>query len=189
MLIDDTTYKLGVNNYNQIKTNKKLIVLGNTHTVNMNHYIGWGFRFGGKYKNTAHYTILVDGTVYNHYDTDYYSDVFNIPSLDKQSIFILLENVGVLTKSKNNNEYYTWIGDIYNGVDIIDKKWRSEKYWASYSDSQLKSAIDLCDELCVKHSIPKLVVPHNIKLDNLKDYSGILYKSNINTKYLDITPA
>ena len=37
--------------------------------------------------------------------------------------------------------------------------------------------------------IPKKIVSHNTKIDNLFDYTGVLYRSNLDKNYTDLNPS
>jgi hypothetical protein len=102
-----------------------------------------------------------------------------------------LENEGWLIKDLNNdNVYISNFGNIYKRVDdIIIRKWRSNKYWAPYTDEQLKSTTKLVIELCNKFNIPLEVINHNTKINKVNAYKGVLYKSNLNQYFTDVNPS
>lgn len=190
MIIDNKTYQLSKKNYVEIESNKKLIVLGHTNNSKMKHFIGWEKRMGGLYKKTAHFSISTDGTVYQHFDSKYSSRYFNNQSLNNKSIIILLENEGYLTKDSETNEFITWIGDIYKEKNnVFEKKWRNLNFWVGYSQEQFESAINLVNYLCTKHKIPKKTMNHNTKVNDLGDFSGIVYKANLEKYYTDLNPS
>lgn len=191
MIIDKETYYLTTNNYIGEETDKDKIVIGNTFSTNMNHYIGWSTRYNGKYKKTANYTVRLDGSIYEHFSPKYHSNFTDYISLDKTIISIVLENEGWLIKDLNNeNVYITNFGNIYNRVDdIIIRKWRSNKYWAPYTDKQLESTAKLVIKLCDEFNIPLEVINHNTKINKVNDYKGVLYKSNLNQYFTDVNPS
>lgn len=190
MIFDNKTYKLPDDNFVHALSLKKQIVIGNSFNHGMRHYIGWTHRFNGKYKKTAAFTISLDGTIYKHFDPNYCSEYFGNKDLDSKTIVILLENDGWLLKDDQKNSYITWIGDIYNkSGGIVEKRWRGFTYWSSYNEKQIESAVFLINELCAEFFIPKTILSHNTKVDNLKDYEGIIYKSNIDKQYTDLSPA
>lgn len=190
MTIDEEKYKLPLKNYIPHKCEKTQIVFGNTFNLNMKHVEGWLNRYNGNYKKTAHFTIDIDGNIFNHFDPNFTSKYFKDNTLNNKSIIILLENYGWLTKNINQNTYNTWFGDIYNmQSEVVEKKWRNQKYWLVYSEKQFQSAIDLSIFLCDKFNLPKFVMAHNTKIDNIKDFNGILYKSNIEKYYTDLNPS
>jgi hypothetical protein len=190
MKIDDKKYKLGEDNYTNVETIKKQIVIGHTSTSKMRHFDKWSNRLNGKYKKTAHFTIDINGNVYKHFDPTYFSETFGDIELDKKSIVILLENDGWLIKDSKKNEFINWIGHIYNKPDlVVEKRWRGYFYWAPYSTEQVNAALNLVNQLCEEFYIPKFVVPHNTKIEELDNFNGVLYKSNIEKHYTDLSPA
>ena len=190
MIIDDITYKLDINNYVPLKTNKKRIIFGNTFNHDMKHVIGWKHRYSGKYKKTAAFTIDVAGSVYQHYDPMYTSVFFNDINLDTESIVILIENDGWLSKDAENGEFITWVGHIYKEPKgIVEKKWKEHTMWCSYSKEQFQSAQDLVRLLCDKFSIPLTAISHNTKVVDIEEYEGVIYNSNLSKKNNDLSPA
>ncbi len=110
--------------------------------------------------------------------------------IDKKSIVILLENSGSLIKDGENNQFINWVGHIYNEPQaVVEKRWRNYQYWAPYSEAQVNSTVELVRKLCKEFYIPIFAVPHNTKLNNADDFEGVLYKSNLETHYTDLSPA
>lgn len=190
-MINHEKYKLTEKNYFKVETDKKRIVIGNSFSANMDHYIGWLTRYNGTYKKTAMYTIALNGEIYKHFDPKYYSEILGHKPFDESSISILMENEGWLIKDLNEeNKYITYVGNIYNRTDeVFVKKWRHNKYWAPYTQKQSDSLIYLINELCNQFDIPKNVIPHNTKIYNGYSHEGILYKSNLNTYFTDVNPS
>lgn len=185
----DKTYILPKENYLKIESIKKQIVIGNTNNHNMKHYIGWVNRHNGKYKKTAAFTIDGDGVIYKHFEPKYQSEYFNDLEQNNKSIVILLENDGWLTKDVEKNVFLSWLGYIYKEQEGFEKKWRAHDYWAHYKKEQIDSAVELVKELCNEFYIPLTAMTHNVKMNDLDDYNGILYKSNIEMYYTDLSPA
>jgi hypothetical protein len=185
----DKSYILSKENYTKIESIKKQIVIGNTNNHDMKHYIGWVNRYNGKYKKTAAFTIDTDGIIYKHFEPRYQSEYFNDLEQNNKSIVILLENDGWLTKDAEKNSFLSWLGYIYKEQDVFEKKWRAHSYWAQYRKEQIDSALNLVKELCNEFYIPLTAMTHNVKMNDLEDYNGILYKSNIEMYYTDLSPA
>ena len=185
----DKSYILPKNNYTNIESIKKQIVIGNTNNNNMKHYIGWVNRYNGKYKKTAAFTIDADGIIYKHFEPRYQSEYFNDLKQNNKSIVILLENDGSLIKDIEKNNFLSWLGYIYKEEDVFEKKWRTYNYWVQYKKEQIDSAVNLVKELCEEFYIPLTAMTHNTKMNDLEEYSGILYKSNIEMYYTDLSPA
>jgi len=189
MIIDDKKYELNTNNYTKIETQKKQIVLGNTFNDDMKHLVGWNTRYNSKYKKTAAFTIAKNGEIYQHFDPKYYSSYFNTNEQNIKSILVLIENYGWLIKDNKKNTFNNWLGGEYTGnKDILEKKWRDYMYWEPYNNEQLESTIYLILKLCSEFNIPKIAIGHNTKIDDLYEFEGILYKSNIEKHYTDLNP-
>ena len=190
MVVDKETYRLSSDNFNDTKTDKKRVIIGNTFNHDMKHFIGWGLRHNGKYKKTATYTIDKNGVIYEHFDPSFYSDYFTTGvGLNKSSIVILLENEGYLTKDEEKNIFITWTGDIYKEqTEVFTKKWREYEYWASYGDKQIESLIELICLLCDRFNIPYNAIGHNTKLSQINNEMGVIYKSNLDYYYMDPNP-
>ena len=189
MKINNQTYKLGIDNYIKKRHSKHQIVIGSTFSENMNHFNGWKTRNGGKFKRTAAFTIDIYGNIYQHYPVEFYSQFLGIIGLDEHIIPIVIENEGWLVKDITNDEYINYVGNIYNRKDsVIEKKWRSQKYWAPYTKEQLESTIDLCKYLCNMFGIEYQTIGHNTKFNGIYDYNGIVYKSNFDKHYTDLNP-
>jgi len=190
MNINNHTYKLSTDNYIKNRHSKHQIVIGSTLSENMNHVNGWKTRCGGKFKRTAPFTIDIYGNIYQHYPPEFYSEFFGIGGIDEHVIPILIENEGWLVKDIKNGEYINYVGNIYNRKEsVIEKNWREQKYWAPYTNEQVDSAIGLCKYLCKMFGIQLQIVSHNTKFDGIYDYNGIVYRSNFNKQYSDLSPA
>lgn len=190
MRIDNLTYILTPSNFVPIETEKKLIVIGHTFNHDMKHYVGWCHRYNGEYKKTAAFTITKEGDVYRHFSPRYYARFLTSNDLNVKSIVILLENDGWLIKNGERNEFLTWLGDIYKQPsEVVEKRWRGYIHWASYTSEQLESLAILVKTLCERYKIPLNVIGHNTKVDRLFDYTGVLYKSNIEKHYTDLSPS
>jgi hypothetical protein len=186
----NTDYKLTNLNYYEEIYEKKQIIIGSTLSVGMNHYDLWGKKINGKFKGIYHYTIGLNGIIYNHFDPKFYSTPLNLKDYDNFIISIALENEGWLAKDFNKNELITWSGDIYKRNDTpIEIKWRGKLRWAPYSEKQMDSLIKLCIKLAKDFNIPLKTVNHNTKIDNISKKRGIYYRSNYTINYLDVSPA
>ncbi len=186
--IDGKTYKLNVKHFIPIKTEKKRIVIGNTFNTDMKHVIGWENRLNGNYKKTAAFTIAKDGTVYEHFNPNFYSHFYKSHDINAKSITILIENEGWLLKNENN-QYINLLGSIYDKPnEVYTKKWRSFNYWVPYTKEQLNSAIELVEDLCKKFNITQKVINHNTKIDLYTSPYGVFYKSNLEPHYTDVNP-
>lgn len=189
MIINEEKFLLPTSNYLLNENIKKQIVIGHSFNHDMRHVIGWLHRNNGHYKKTAAFSIDAAGFVYKHFDPKYQSEIFEDKSLNDRSIVILLENDGWLIKN-SKKEFITWNGDIYNkNPEIVRVKWRGYEYWAPYSMQQIESAVELVIELVDRFSIPLNIMSHNTKITGLKEYEGIIYRSNLDKNNTDLSPA
>jgi len=146
------------------------------------------YRLNGKYEDVPHYVISKLGVVYQLFDTDHSSNTFNDPQIDKKQIKIAVENLGWLNKDTITGVLYNWIGDPYRGEPHI-RNWRNYYFWDVYSETQIKSLSELCNELFDKHKIIKQSVPSHGYLENASNFRGIVCKSNFSSIYTDINPS
>lgn len=190
MVINKTAYPLDENHYFGEVHEKQVISLGNTWSMDMDHWVGWKSRLNGKNKRTAPYTIDIDGNIYEHFNPKYYSKFLNHEAIDRHIIPILIENEGYLVKDLDSETYRNYMGRIYKREgEIVNRRWRNHTYWAPYNKEQLDSVVELIKHLRKEFSIRGLVMGHNTKYDNIYSVSGVTYKSNYNEYYNDVTPA
>lgn len=186
----DKLHLLNDNHYHKINTDKRQIVIGNTFSDGLNHVIRWNTRLNGKYTSTSSFTILKDGSIYLHFDPNYYSDFIGVKEIDMNLISIVLENQGWLMKDLINNKYLTWFGDIYNSDEpVFELKWRNHTYWSAYTDAQIESLSILCKYLCESFNIPLKVLSHNTNINMVEAYNGIIFKSNYSKYFSDVSPS
>jgi len=181
-------YMLDESNYIKEDTKKSKIVLMNTLNGGMSHVNGWRTRMNGEYKHTSAFTIDRDGVVHQHYPPEYWSKVFN-KKVDKEIIPISLVNYGYLKMENPETGFITWLRDIYNGEEVFEKRWRGYRYWEPYTEAQKNSAVSLIDGLCETFDIERNSVPYNIKIDSPESFNGIMYRSNFDKYYCDLSPA
>lgn len=184
------THLLGIQNFYQTEYKKTQIVVGNTFASGLDHVTRWQTRLNGKYKSTAPFTILRDGTIHLHFDPKHHSDFMGIKDIDRHCIPIVLENQGWLTKDLTNDRYLTWIGDIYNEEEeIVETRWRNHSYWSPYTEEQTDSLVKLCKYLCERFNIPLEAIPHNCNVTTVDNFEGITYKGNFSKYFSDVSPA
>jgi N-acetyl-anhydromuramyl-L-alanine amidase AmpD len=188
-MIDIETYRLNKNNYHQDEYEKRQIVLGNTFTSDMLHYVGWKTRVGGDYKKTATFTINLKGEVFQHFDPDFYSDFLPKTLFNKHIISIMLENKGWFDYDVLEKKHIDWCGNIYDNNDVIEKRWRSHSFWQKYTDEQLKSAVDLITRLLGEYNIPNQVMGHNTYVREISSFQGVCYRSNWVKDSTDLNPS
>ena len=187
MLIQDVEI-LDNLNINRKKSKKNQILLYDTQR-RTDDFIGKiKYRLNGKYDDIPHYVISKLGIIYQLFDTNYSSNTFNDPQIDKKQIKIAVENLGWLNKNTITGVLNNWIGDPYRGEPYI-RNWRNYYFWDTYPETQINILSELCNELCNKHNINKQVVPSNGYLENASNFKGIVCKSNFSSIYTDINPS
>ena len=146
------------------------------------------YRRNGKYDDVPHFIVSKLGVVYQLLDVNYSSITFNNPKNDRKMIKVAIENLGWLNKNTINGVLNNWIGDPYRGEPYI-RNWRNYYFWDTYTETQLKSLSELCEDLCEEHKIFKQVVPSQGYLENASNFRGIVCKSNFSSIYTDINPS
>jgi N-acetyl-anhydromuramyl-L-alanine amidase AmpD len=168
--------------------NKKQILLSHTSREGAEYVTSLKTRHNGGYKKVPHYLIRKDGRVFQLLDPETYSDYLKDYNNQKQTIVITLENLGWLKKNPLNASYINWIGNIYS-EGVYERKWRGHFFWDPYTDSQMESLQKLVVDLCDRFEIPKTCIGHNVKVDNVEFYEGIVTRSNYSQNVTDLSPA
>ena len=167
---------------------KKQIVLCHTSREVGEYLTSLKFRYNGKYTKIPNYIIRKDGKILQLLPDNGYSNYFTDDTLNKTSVLVCLENLGWLEKKPLTNYYINWKGSIYKQQGY-EKKWRDFFFWEPYTSSQLQAAAGLCLQIAEALQIEKRCIGHNVKVDGLKNFDGILTKSNLDTKYTDLSPS
>lgn len=185
--IDDKTYS--INEVNRYKTQsiKTQIVLASSLRKENYHITRLQHKDFGKTKKWNTYTIDRNGNIFQHYDDKYHSDFLGIKEVDKQSISIVMENMGCLFQT-SKGKYINWINEVCDEKDMTEKSWLGYNYWEKYTDKQINSVSKLCKLLCDKYNIPKICIDfHHYHKDTLK-FKGIVFRSNYIEDSNDINP-
>jgi N-acetyl-anhydromuramyl-L-alanine amidase AmpD len=167
---------------------KSQIIL--THTCrNVENYLAsLRYRYNGKFDKIPNYIIKKDGTIVklleNIEHTNYYKEI----NVNRNGIFISLENLGWLEKQPLENHYVNWIGDIYKG-EVFERKWRDYFFWDKYTDKQMTSLVSLCEEVTKSMNIRKDLIGHNTKINGIQKFEGIITRSNLDSNFTDINPS
>jgi hypothetical protein len=188
-----TIYNVEVLDKNKLKiyrrhTKKKQILLFDTQRKLDDYISKIKHRRNGKYEDIPHFVVSKQGLIYQLYDTEYSSNTFNDPNIDKKQIKIAIENLGWLNKNTITGYLYNWIGDPYRSEPYV-KNWRNHYFWDKYENEQLNSTKELCDFLCEKHNITNKSVPSQGYFTKAPYFSGIICKSNFSDIYTDINPS
>jgi len=167
---------------------KKQIVLCHTSRDVKDYLVSLQTRYNGKNPYLPNYVVDREGNIINIIPPDTYSKFLETESFNTDVIIICLENLGWLRKNPLSGAYVNWIGNIYN-EGIYERKWRGHFFWQPYSKKQLSSVGALIDELCNDFNIPKTLIGHNVKVDGVEKFEGIVTKSNYDSSYTDLSPA
>lgn len=185
-MVDITLYGK-FKNFIKSKKKNKIILCHTSREVN-EYLTSLKFRDNGNYKKIPHYVIGQDGKIFKLLNDKCKTDFFGISDIDKESIFISLENLGWLNKKPLSSVYLNWLGNIYK-QEVYEKKWRDYSFWHPYTDEQINSTAQLCRKLCEEMLIPKKFVGHNVKVDGVELFNGISTRSNYHQRYTDLSPA
>jgi len=182
-----------VEKYGNFKTlgkqkKKKQIILCHTSREVEEYLASLTFRYNGKYDKIPNYVITRRGKIYQLLDDCSHSNYFSDENINRNGIVISLENIGWLEKKPLTNHYINWNGSIYN-EQVYEKKWRDFFFWQPYTNSQIKSAVELCNQLTNSLQIEKRCIGHNTKVDGIKNYEGIVTRSNFDTTFTDLNPS
>jgi|TARA_R110000744_G_scaffold119472_2_gene222852 N-acetyl-anhydromuramyl-L-alanine amidase AmpD len=186
MTIDNTTHTLNIGNFSKSRKKKRRIVITNSYNYGMNHVHGWRNRICGTYDKVTHFTVNKKGDTYQHLDPEYTAKVFN-NRFDEETISITLENIGFLRLKIDDGNLVNWLNDIHTDEDIAFKKWRGYDFWDNYTKEQFNAVFELVRYLCNRFDIPTKVVGHGIKIENANTFEGVMYRSNFDKHYLDLS--
>jgi len=167
---------------------KKQIVLSHSSRNVRDYLVSLKTRYNGNNEYLPNYIIDREGNIINIIPPETYSKYLDIGRYDKNVITICLENLGWLRKNPLHGGYVNWIGNIYN-EGIYERKWRGHFFWQPYTEKQLESMGSLIEQLCTDFNIPKTLIGHNVKVDGVEKFEGIVTKSNYDSTHTDLSPA
>jgi N-acetyl-anhydromuramyl-L-alanine amidase AmpD len=185
-----------MNNYDEIlnlfflgrQKKKKQIILINTARNFVDYLNSLKYRNNGKSPKVPNFIVSKEGKITQCIPEVAYSGLFSNQNINRNSIVIALENLGWLEKKPLSNSYLNWIGDIYKG-EVVEKKWRDYFFWQPYTEKQLISCSLLCKKLMNDFNIENKCIGHNVKMDGVERFEGVVTRSNFDTHYTDLTPA
>ena len=187
MHVDDTTYGVKEKNRYKTQTAKTQIILATSLRKNGYHITRLMHKEFGNTKKWNTYTISRDGTIFQHYDDKFHSDFLGIKEADKQSISIVLENMGCLFQTPSG-KYINWLNEVCADDNVTTKNWLGYSYWENFSDAQIKSTVELCKILCEKHNIPKKCIDFHHYHKQMLKFRGVVFRSNYIEDSSDINP-
>jgi N-acetyl-anhydromuramyl-L-alanine amidase AmpD len=176
-------------NFKGSNKEKKQIILAESKR-NIKDYINsLKYRYNKKNPYLPNFIISKNGEIFKIMSEEKYSEFIRIKDVDKNSIIIVLENLGCLKKNPLENCYINWIGDIYKGVKVFEKNWRDEIFWDTYTNEQMTSLVNLVNIICKEFNIPKDTIGHNVKSEEVSSFKGVVSKSNYDTLFKDVNPS
>lgn len=187
MKIDKKKYSIAEENQYKGKYNKTQIIIASSLRKDNHHLVRLKHKDFGKTKRWNTFTISRDGTVYQHYDPKSYTDFMGIKQADKQSISIVLENMGYLTHTPKGS-YVNWLNEICDEGNIFEKKWMGYNFWEKYTNAQMDAVVKLCNKLCDEFEIEKNVIEFKNYHKDILKFKGIVFRSNYFEESVDVNP-
>lgn len=185
--IDKETYKINEINHYKTQTPKTQIVIGSSMRKKNYHIIRLQHKDFGKTKKWNTFTISRDGDIFQHYNPKFHTDFMEIKEGDKQSISIVLENMGYLVETPSG-KYINWINEECDSEFVGKKKWLGYNYWEKYSKEQIESCAELCKQLCEEFGIPKTIIDFRNYHKDIAKFKGIVFRSNYSEDSNDVNP-
>lgn len=191
LALDKDTYALDSKNFHTLRHKKTQIILGGSLRKDSNHILHLKHKDFGMTKRWPTFSITREGKIFQHYDPTYYSDYMGVKDIDKKSVSIVLENMGMLFYDVNKESFVNWIDEACTDSKMIGEKlWKNSRYWERYSNAQYDSLVWLCNFLIKEHDIKLDAIGHNVletEID-LPNFQGILTRSNYDSDYTDLNP-
>lgn len=189
MEIDKKTYKVKRDNYYITKHKKKQIILAGSLRKDNFHIKRLQKKDYGKSKKWPTYSISREGKIYQHFDPKYYSDFMGIKNVDKHSISVVLENMGMVFFDYEANTFLNSLHEKCEEDNVYEKNWRGYSYCESYTEKQYDSLFFLCVGLCDRFNIPLDSLGMNVIHDEAPNFNGIVTRSNFDVEYTDLNPS
>lgn len=189
LLMDKDRYQIGTKNHYQSKNKKTQIILGGSLRKESNHILHLKNKDFGMTKKWSTFTITRSGIIYQHFDPSYYSDYLGVKDVDKKSISIVLENMGMLFYDVNKEYFVNWINEKCDDNFVYEKLWKNCRYWERYTEEQYNSLALLCEFLIKEYGIERDALGFNVHEPDSIGFYGILTRSNYDSDYSDLNPA
>jgi len=169
--------KFKTKNYYKSKKEKQQIIIGNSLRFGDNHIIRLKNKNFGKSDEWPTFTIKRNGLIYQHFNDKHYSNFIGKKEIDSVSISIILENMGWLRKI--DGCFYNWVNErVESKHEVGKKKWQGYEYWHKYTIEQIEALKELIMFLCEKHKIHKSVIGFHHNHVGIKNYEGVVLRSN-----------
>jgi|TARA_R110000744_G_scaffold95571_1_gene184581 N-acetyl-anhydromuramyl-L-alanine amidase AmpD len=167
---------------------KTQIMVGHTSRDVEDYLKSLTLRHNRKYKNQPHFIISKEGVVIKVLEPRVTTNFFGDKDIDDNIVLVLLENEGWLKPKKNNPRLCDWLGNIYKG-EVFEKKWRNRFFWSTYTDKQIDSLVVLLKDICADLKIEKKFIGHNVRVEGVERFKGIVTRSNYSEYFTDLSPA
>ena len=167
---------------------KNQIVLTHTSRTLRDYISSLKYRYNGKNEKLPHFVISKEGEIFQLIPTRSYSKFCKNVKTNKNTIIICLENLGWLEKKPLEKDYINWIGNIYNNK-VYERRWRDHIFWEPYTIKQMEALGELTHHLCDEFDIPKISIGHNVKVDHIENFKGVVTLSNYDTTRTDLNPS
>jgi N-acetyl-anhydromuramyl-L-alanine amidase AmpD len=167
---------------------KTQIILSHTSREAEQYLASLKFRYNGNFNRIPNFLVTRDGEVLQLLPENGYTNFFEDETVNYNSVFISLENLGWLEKKPLSTHYINWIGSIYKG-EVYEKKWRDFFFWQPYTQQQIEKLAELCTHLTDSLQIERRTIGHNTKIDGITKWNGIISRSNIDSRYTDLNPS
>jgi N-acetylmuramoyl-L-alanine amidase len=147
-----------------------------------------------------------NGNIYNLFASKFWSyhlgpgTVGGNTAMSKECIGIEISNIGPLLLSGTNLVTTYAKDDVYCSVDYtqyytkLKTKYRDYQYYATYTEAQYNTVIQLIKFLCAKYDIPKNTLAEAVRYNimttvDFTNFKGILSHVNCRADKTDIGPA
>jgi len=187
--IDRKTFKVDSKNYYSTKTKKTQIILAGSLRKASNRILRLKKKDFGLTKIWPMFTIRRDGKIFQHFDPNYHSDFMGNKEIDRKSISIVLENMGMLSFDYEKNKYLNWINEECDESNVHEKLWKNNRYWETYTEEQFTSCVKLCVYLCRNYGVKQDCLGYYVHHEAALLYNGILTRSNYDSEYCDLNPS
>jgi len=163
------------------------ILLCNTNRNSKDYIKSLEIRDNGNYQKKPNYLIDKKGKIHQLNSIDV-SEEYLYEYRKDGVIVVCLENRGWLSRRSSDGLYVDWLGDIYNNK-VFSKKWRNKLFWDKYNDKQIEMTKKLIKEICNKNGIRNEFIGHNVLVDGVENFKGVVTRSNYNEYWTDINPS
>jgi len=167
---------------------KHQIILSHSSRPIEDYLLSLKYRYNGKFPRVPNYVITRDGKILELLSNTENSNFFKEPNINRNSIIIVLENLGWVQKEPLKDYYVNWNGDIYNGI-VFEKKWRDYFFWQPYTTTQLVLTAELCKQLFKDMSNKDNIKGNNTRINGIEKFEGVVTRSNFDINYTDLSPA